>query len=79
MPKQKRRRQATGHVRRRPIREEQEQYRHSHGLNSHECTVRQCFQIQMTSASHATNVLVRNIVDLLSHSTIVHQNLVQDI
>ena len=61
-----------------PIREVQEHYRHSHGLNYHERTVRQCFQIQMTSASHATNVLVCDIADLLSYSTMVHQNLAQD-
>ena len=78
MPKQKRRRGLTGCVRRRPIREEQEQYRHSHGLNTHECTMRQCFQVQMTSASHATNILTRNVADLLSYATMVHGNQVQD-
>ena len=72
MPKQKRRRGVNGSVRRRPIRDEQEQYRHSHGLSTHDITLRQCFQMQMSSSTIATNTLCTNIADLLAYSTIVH-------
>ena len=73
MPKQKQRRARTGCVRRKPIRQEQEQYRHSHSLNSHELSLRACFQIQMSASTHATNTLCRNISDLLYYSTMVHR------
>ena len=53
MPREKRRRARTGRVRRRPLREEQEQYRHSHGLHSHDVTLRHCFHAQMASADLA--------------------------
>ena len=73
MPKQKRRRARTGCVRRKPIKQEQEQYRHSHSLNSHDMTLRSCFQFEMSSSTHATNTLCRNISDLLCYSRMVHR------
>ena len=73
MPKQKRRRARTGCVRRKPIKQEQEQYRHTHSLNSHQLSLRSCFQIQMSSSTHATNTLCRNISDLLGYSRMIHR------
>lgn len=52
MPKQKKIRERTNCVRRRPIRD-QEQYRHSHGLNTHEVSLGHYFQVEMTSTAHA--------------------------
>ena len=74
MPRQKRRRERTGCVRRRPMRQVQEQYRHNHGLCTHDVTLRQCFQAEMAATSHASNLLCRNITDMLIYSTIVHTN-----
>ena len=50
MPQEKRRRARTGCVCRRPLQEEQEQYQHSHGLHTHDVTLRHCFHAQMASA-----------------------------
>ena len=79
MPKRKRTRARTGLVRKKPILDEQEQYRHNHGLNSHDVTMRQCLQVQMTSADHASLKLTTNIANLLTLSTMVHQGRSQGI
>ena len=77
MPREKRRRARTGCVRRRPLREEQEQYRHSHGLHTNDVTLRHCFHAQMASADLATISLCTNISNLLAYSTLVHTGSVE--
>lgn len=72
MSQEKQGRARTGCVRCRPLREEQEQYRHSHGLHTHDVTLCHCFHAQMTSADLATLNLCTNISDLLAYSTLVH-------
>ena len=74
MPNQKQRRTSNGCVCRRPIRDEQEQYRHSHRQHTSEITLHLCFQMQMSSATIATHTLCTNIADLLAYSSIVHSN-----
>ena len=80
MPKRKAIRQRTNSVRKKPLRDEQEQYRHSHGLSSLELSVRHCFQCQMTACNLASFKLSKNIAELLTLSTIVDDtNLMQEI
>ena len=74
MPRHKPTRDRTGCVRKKPLREEQEQYRHNHGLCTIDVTLRQCFQVQMTSADHASTTICSNIADLLTASTMVNDN-----
>ena len=71
MPKQKAVRQRTNSVRKKPLRDEQEQYRHDHGLTTLDLSLRQSFQIQMTAANRATQTLSKNISDLLCLSLVV--------
>ena len=46
MPKQKAIRLRTNSVLKKPLRDEQEQYRHSHALTTLDLSLRQCFQVQ---------------------------------
>ena len=78
MPRHKPTRDRTGCVRKKPLREEQEQYRHNHGLCTIDVTLRQCFQVQMTSADHASTTICSNIADLLTASTMVNDNNVRN-
>ena len=71
MPKRKAIRQRTNSVRKKPLRDEQEQYRHSHGISNLELSVRHCFQYQMTACNLASFKLSKNIAELLTLSTIV--------
>ena len=77
MPRHKPTRNRTGCVRKKPLREEQEQYRHNHGLSTADVALRQCCQFQMTSADHPSTVLCSNIADLRTVSTIVNDNTIQ--
>ena len=70
MPKTKPTRQQTGCVRKEPLRKVQEQYRHTHGLTSSDVTLRTCFQIQMSSANHASTVLCNNATTLATASVV---------
>ena len=53
------------------MRDEQEQYRHNHGIHTLDVTLRDCFQTQMISADGATQTIARNISDLLRLSLVV--------
>ena len=57
MPKHKAIRNRTNSVRKKPLRDAQEQYRHTHGLTTLDLSMRQCFQMQMVSASTSTQTL----------------------
>ena len=59
MPKHKAIRNRTNSVRKKPLRDAQEQYRHTHGLTTLDLSMRQCFQMQMVSASTSTQTLSR--------------------
>ena len=74
MPKSKATRQRTGCVRKQPLRKVQEQYRHTHGLTTSEVTLRTCFQVQMSSANHASTVLCNNAVSLATASVVARTN-----
>lgn len=74
MPKRKALCQRTNSVQKKPLRDEQEQYRHSHGLSVLEISICDCFQIQMTAANHATSKLWNNIAGLLTLATVTNND-----
>ena len=65
MPRNKAIHHRTNTVCKKPLCDEQEQYRHSHGLSTLNLSTRECFQIQMASSTHASEKLCENAANLL--------------
>ena len=67
-------RDKTGCVSRKPLKEEQEQYHHNHGICTVDVALCQSFQVEMTNVDYASTVVCSNIADLLSFSLMVNNN-----
>ena len=64
----------TGCISRISLKEEQEKYRHNHGLCTVDVTLHQRFQVEMTTSDYVSNVVCSNITDLLYFSLMVKNN-----
>ena len=66
MPKRKATRNLTGNVRKAPLRDTQEQYQHSHGLDCKEVMTPHAFQAEMVTSTLCTHQRILNACIALS-------------